>query len=202
MQQAKFRGGYVSKLAAHCERHGVTMQFKIRSGNAGGQRLLKAPQNRPDSRCKLANSKRFGDVIVGPKVKAADAVFLAGAGRKKNNWNAGKVTAIANLAANFKAAVAGNHDIQQKENRWILARLGQHFITGNTKTHIEPGHLQVVADQIANVRIVFENKDILFQWLFVSMNQGIRITILTATAAGQPKSGHLYAAMRAATIKL
>jgi hypothetical protein len=47
----------------------------------------------------------------------------------------------------------------------MLARLRHDFVARNTKADIEPGQLQVVADQVADVRIIFENKDILFQWV-------------------------------------
>src|SRR5579864_9546973 len=105
MQQTEFGSRNVRRLSADDERHGVTMQFKIRSGNACGQRLLKAPQHRADARCKFACSKRFGDVIVGAKVQAAHAVFFTCARSQKNNRDARKVAAFANLAADFKTAV-------------------------------------------------------------------------------------------------
>src|SRR5438309_1635728 len=174
MQQTEFRRGHVREFPAHCERHGVIMQFKIRSGNACGQRLLKTPQHRPDARCEFANAERLRDVIVGAKVQAANAVFLTGACGKKNDGDAGEITALANLAANFKAAVPGNHDVQQKEDWRLLARLRQHFVPGNAKAHVEPGRLQVMAHQIADIRIVFKNKDVLFQVIS-------SVTILTAS---------------------
>ena len=167
MQQAEFRGCNVRGLSAHGERHGVTMQFEIRSGNACGQRLFKTTKDCPYARCEFASPERFGDVIVGAKVQAANAVFFACARREKNNWDAREVIAFANLAADFKTAVAGNHYVEQKEDWRMLARLGQHFVTRNTKAHIEPSRLQVVADQIADVRVVFENKDGLLQWIRV-----------------------------------
>ena len=183
MQQSEFSGGNVSKFAAHHERHGVTMQFKVRSGDACGQRLLKAAQHRPDAGCEFANAERLGDVIVGAKIQAANAVFLASARREKNDRDTGEITALANLAADFKAAVSGNHDVQQKENRRLLTRLWQHVIAGSTKADIESGSLQVMANKVADVRIVFKNNDVLFQ-----MNSsGFRVTILTASMLGIEK---------------
>ncbi len=175
MQQAEFSGGDVRGLAADHERHGVTMQFKVWSGDACGQGLLKTPQHRPDAGCKFANAERLSDVIVGAKVQAANAVFLTCARGQENDRDAGKITALANLAADFKAAVSGNHDVEQKEDGRLLARLGQNFVTRSTKAHVESGRLQVVADQVANVQIVFKNNNVLFQWV-----QSIRIMILTA----------------------
>ena len=139
------------------------MQFEVGSGDACGQRLLKTAQHRPDTRCKLANAERFGDVIVGPKIQAANAVFLTCAGRQENDWDAGEVTAFPDLAADFKAAMSGNHDVEQKKGRRLLARLWQHFVPGDAEAYVESGRLQVMADQIANVRIVFKNNDVLFQ---------------------------------------
>jgi hypothetical protein len=128
MHQSKFRRGDVRGLAAHFERHGLTMQFKVWSGDARSQGLLKASEYRPDAGCEFANAERFGDVIVGTKIQAANAVFLTGAGRQENDWDAGKITAFPDLAADFKAAVSGNHDVKQKECWRLLARLWQQFV--------------------------------------------------------------------------
>jgi len=177
MQQAEFRGCDVSKLAAHRERHGVTMQFEIGSGDAYGQGLLKTPQHRPDARCEFASAERFGDVIVGAKIQAAHAVFLTGTRSQKDDWDSSEITAFPDLAADFKAAVSGNHDVQQKEGRRLLARLRQHVVAGNTKADIEPGCLQMMADQVGDVGIVFKNNNVLFQVSF----KRLRVTILTAS---------------------
>ena len=101
-------------VAAHRERHGVATQFEIGSGDAGSQRLLKAPQHSPHARCEFAGAERFGDVIVGPKIQAADAIFLTCPRGKKDDRNAGKVMSFTNLAADFKAAVTRNHNVEQK----------------------------------------------------------------------------------------
>ena len=37
----------------------------------------------------------------------------------------------------------------------MLARLRQDFVARNAKAYIEPGQLQMVANQVANVRVVF-----------------------------------------------
>lgn len=114
MQQAKFRGSDVREIAAHRERHGLTMQLKIGSGNASSQRLLKPTQDRTDTRRKFASPKRFGDVIVGPKIQTADPVFFACPCRQENNGDAGKIGAFANLPADLQAAVTGDHNVEQK----------------------------------------------------------------------------------------
>src|SRR6478672_1225767 len=148
MQQAEFSCCYAGGLSAHSEGHGVTMQFEIGSGNAGSQRLLKTPQHRPDTRCKFASPERFGDVIVGPKVQAPHSVFFTCPRSQKNDGNAGKIVVFTDLAADFKAAVTWNHDVQQEESRRILTCQGQYFVAGNAKAHVEPGQLQVVAHQV------------------------------------------------------
>jgi len=37
----------------------------------------------------------------------------------------------------------------------MLARLGQNFVARNAKAYIEPRQLQMMANQVANVRVVF-----------------------------------------------
>jgi hypothetical protein len=90
------------------------MQIKIGSGNACRQRLLKTPQDRTDPSCEFASPKRFGDVIVGPKIQAADSVLFTCTRGKKDDGDTGQVTAFTNLAADFKTTVTGNHNVEQK----------------------------------------------------------------------------------------
>ena len=73
--------------------------------------------------------------------------------------------ACPDLPADFKAAVARDHDVKEKEGRRILARQRNDLVACNTDADIESGQLQVVADQIAYVRIIFEDKNVLFHQL-------------------------------------
>ena len=66
------------------------------------------------SRRELPGSKRLGDVIVGPKIQTTDPIFLACFRSQKNNGDAGKIAAFANLPADLKPAVTGNHNVEQK----------------------------------------------------------------------------------------
>src|ERR1700731_2425132 len=157
MQKTKFRGGHVSWRSANDESHGIAVQLKIGSGDAGGQRLFKTPQYGPDARCELASPERLGDVVVSAKIKAAHPVFFAGPCSQKDYGDASKVAALADLTADFKAAVPGYHDVEQKEDWSMLARQRQYFVAGNADAHIEPGQLQMMAYQVADVRIVFKN---------------------------------------------
>jgi hypothetical protein len=45
----------------------------------------------------------------------------------------------------------------------MLARQGQHFVARSAKAHDESSQFQVVADQVADIRVVFKNNDVLFQ---------------------------------------
>src|SRR4029077_20573983 len=99
----------------------------------------------------------------------------------------GQFAVFANLPAHFKAAVTGDHDIEQEEYRRLLARLRQHIIAGRAKTDVESGQLQMVADQVGDVRIVFEDNDVLLHWNFfwLSHNDSNR-KAQNAAAQGQP----------------
>jgi hypothetical protein len=137
------------------------VQFEVGRGDAGGQGLLKPPQHRPDAGGKLARAERLGDVVVGAKVQPANAVFFTRPGSEKDYWNAGKITAFPDLPADIKTAAAGHHDIKHEEDRRMLARQWQNVIAGSAKADIESAELQVVADQVADVRVIFEDNDIL-----------------------------------------
>jgi hypothetical protein len=127
--------------------------------------LFKAAQHCPYACGKLACAEGLGDVIIGAKVKPAYAICFTRFGGEKDHRDACQVVACPDLPADFKAAVARDHDVQEKEGRRILARQRHDLIACNTDADIESGQLQVVADQIAYVRIVFEHNNVLFHQL-------------------------------------
>jgi hypothetical protein len=137
------------------------LQLKVWRRNGRGERLFKPPKHRSDTGSKFACPKRLGNVVVSAKVQAADAVFFTGFSGKKDDWNPGQVAAFANLAANFIPTATGDHDIEQKEDRRLLPRQRQNLVTGSANAYIEPSQLQVMADQVADVRVIFENDDVL-----------------------------------------
>ena len=140
------------------------MQFEVRSGDAGSYGLLETPQHRSGPGGKFARPERLGDVIVGAKVQAADAVFFSRFGGEKDDGNAGQFTALADLTAHFKPAVTGHHDIQQEEDWRVFARQRQDVVAGSANPDIESGELQMMADQVGNVRIIFEDNNVLLHW--------------------------------------
>src|SRR6476646_1693907 len=146
MQQAKFRGGNLCRRSPDGERHGVTVQFKVRRADAGGHGLFKAAQHGPYPGGKLARAEWLGDVVIGAKVKPAYAICFTRFGGEKDYRNACQVVACTDLPADFKAAVAGDYDVEEKEGRRIFARQRHDLIACNTDADIESGQLQVVAD--------------------------------------------------------
>jgi hypothetical protein len=65
------------------------------------------------------------------------------------------------LAADFKAAAAWDHDIEQEKYRRLFARQGQHLVAGNSDAYGESCQLQMVAHQVADVGIIFKDDYIL-----------------------------------------
>src|SRR6476646_5989400 len=165
MQQPKFSGRNLCRRSPDGERHGVAVQFKVRRADAGGHRLFKASQYGPYPGGKLACAERLGDVVVGAKVEPAYAIGFTRFGGEKEYRNAREVVACPDLPADFKAALARDHDVQEKEGRRMLARQRHDLVACNTDTDIESGQLQVVADQITYVRIVFKHNNVLFHQL-------------------------------------
>src|ERR1017187_9780928 len=65
----------------------------------------------------------FGEVIVGPQLQAHDAVVKLGFGGEHEDGDV--VTLLAQFAADFKTALAGQHDVEHEEVELALECLGQ-----------------------------------------------------------------------------
>src|SRR5690242_15199278 len=116
MQETKLSGGHVSEFSANREGHGIAVEFEVGRGDVGGgHRLLKAAQHRSDARYELPSAERLGDVVVGAQIQAANAVFFTSFGGEKDDREARQIAVFPDLPADVKAAVAGDHDIEQEK---------------------------------------------------------------------------------------
>ena len=82
--------------------------------------------------------------------------------------NHGQRLGLANLAAEFQAVFAGDHDVEQKERGPLAFGFGEDGVSGGIEFHGEAGALQMMAHQPGNVRIVFDYGDLRFHGRYCS----------------------------------
>jgi hypothetical protein len=63
---------------------------------------------------------------------------------------------LANLAAEFEAVFAGDHDVEQEERGPLALGFGQDGVAGWVEFDSEAGALKMMAYQAGNVRIIFD----------------------------------------------
>src|SRR5437867_13243908 len=119
-----------------------------------------------NARQQLAHTKRLGDVIVGAEVEADDFVELLAFGGEHQN-RSGEFF-CAKLFADVITAQAGQHDIEEDHGR---AMFGDSIDGGIAA--IANGHFEAVAGQDflqpeQNVRIIFDNENLVFHFKSLS----------------------------------
>ena len=84
--------------------------------------MLHAAQERFDARQQFGRFERLGEVIVGPQFQAYDAIVELGLGGEHEDCDV--VALLAQFAADFQAALAGQHDVEHDEIEPLLEGLG------------------------------------------------------------------------------
>ncbi len=69
---------------------------------------------------------------------------------------------LANLAAEFEAVLAGDHDVEKEERGALALGFGEDRVAGWVEFDGEAGALEMMAYQAGNVRIVFDYGDVRF----------------------------------------
>jgi hypothetical protein len=69
---------------------------------------------------------------------------------------------LPNLAAEFEAVFAGDHDVQKEERGTLALGFGEDSVTGRVEFDGKPGAFEVMAHEPGDVRIIFDNGDVRF----------------------------------------
>ena len=91
----------------------------------GRERALEAAQHGFDAGHEFARAEGLGDVIVGAEFKAENAVGFAALRGQKDDRDRGKACGLANLAAEFEAVFARNHDVEEEERGTLAFGIGE-----------------------------------------------------------------------------
>ena len=96
---------------------------KLKAGDRGELFMLHAAQEGFDACQQFGRFERFGEVIVGPQFQAHDAIVELRLGGEHEDGDV--VALLAEFAADFEAALAGQHDVEHDEVELFLEGLGQ-----------------------------------------------------------------------------
>ena len=134
-----------------------------RSPGARGFRLqLRSPrpaQQRPHARHQLANAKRFDQIVVGAALEAQHLVaFLAARGEHQDRHIL-VGTFAADGAGHGDAVDARQHQVEDDQIEGTGVRADQRVLAVGHRLGLEALEAEVEHDQVANVRVVFDDED-------------------------------------------
>ena len=120
---------------------------------------LRAPQQRFHARPQLARAEWLGDVIVRAHFEAHDAVgFLAPRGQHQDRQAIERLIA-ADFLADFEARKLRQHQVEQQNVRRRFAHLRQARGAVGRRGDLESFALEVVADQLDDIAVVFDQQN-------------------------------------------
>ena len=128
----------------------------VRRGVGGG---AAAAQQRPHARDELAHAERLGQVIVGAALEAVDLVGLLAARRQHQDRHVLQVRLAPDCAAHGDAVEPGQHHVEDDQIERLRPRLAAALRCRPPDEHgREPFEPEVEQDQLADVRIVFDDQ--------------------------------------------
>src|SRR6267154_3463303 len=125
IQQAKFGGSGGNGLSANGQDHGGGVDSNLADcKRARGKRTLKAAQHGFHTGHEFARAKWFCNVVIGPEFQTEDAIRLAAFGGQKNYRHSSQARSLADGAAELKAILARNHDVEDKQRGALALGVG------------------------------------------------------------------------------
>ena len=160
VEQAELGRGGGDQLAADTQLHGATINLDLADAKRFCRFLpLKSAQHGFHTRQQFAGAEGLGDVIVRAQLQTVNPVaFTCQCGQKDHRDHAeGGIGA--QTAAQIQPISTGHHDVQQEERRDGQLCRRQHLTGVCKRLHGVACVLQVVTDQLGDVRIVFQQED-------------------------------------------
>ena len=122
-------------------------------------RRTRPSKERLDAGDQLAGRERLGEVVVGSEFEPDDSVHLLPFGREEEDRKAGRLLVPAEPPQDLEAGKARQHDVQNEEVRRAGFDPCQGGASFQDVDGAEPFGLQVVPDQLGDVRVVFHEKN-------------------------------------------
>ena len=122
-------------------------------------RRLGPPQHRPHPRHQLAGAERLGDVVVGADLQSAHAVRLLAARRQHDDRLAARGGLAPDLPAHFEPGDERQHPVEDDQVRLAFLDRRQPFLAVDGDRHAVALFFEVVAQQLDQCRLVFDNQN-------------------------------------------
>ena len=100
----------------------------------------------------LAGAEGLGDVVVRAQAQTADLVNVLLLGGYHDN---GGIFYFPYLFTDFKTVGAGEHEVQNKQIKFLIQRLSQPCISSVTNLNLKSGQFQIVFLQICDCFFIF-----------------------------------------------
>jgi hypothetical protein len=160
VEQAKLGGRRGHGLAVYRQGHGHGIDFDLPDPDRPLlQRPLEAPQHGLHARHQLPRAEGLGNVVVRAQFQAEHAVGFTAARREEDHRDRSQRLRLADLATEFQAIFAGNHDVENEQGGTAALRVREHGLAGGIELHAKSRPVQVVPHQAGNIGIVLHHKN-------------------------------------------
>ena len=97
---------------------------------------------------------------------------------------AGQRLGLPDLAAQFQAVFARNHDVEKEKSGTLALGFGEDGVSGGKDFDREAGAFQMMAHEAGNIGIVFDDGDAGFHGKYCSRKSGLDLGFAGARRAG------------------
>ena len=156
-------------MSADSERHGGGVDGDVADLERAGRKwTFEAAQDGFDAGYELARAEGLGNIVVGAKFEAEDAIGFAAFGGEENHRHGCEACGLADGAAELQTILARDHDVEHEESGTLAFGVGDDAGAVGIDAHGETVVLQVMANEARNIGIVFDYKDAGFHGLIVA----------------------------------
>src|SRR6266851_707567 len=168
-EEPRFGGGQVDDLAAAKQLAAVEVEAKSAEADRA-RRLVRdraALDDVADPQDQLARFERFGQEVVGAPFEPVDPVFGFGHRGQQQNREAGapvvwRTAVAAQRTGKVEPAFAGHHHVEHNEVEGKARQIGARLLGVGRDRHAKPVLRQIAAQQVAQPRIVIDDKKVRF----------------------------------------
>jgi len=113
----------------------------------------------PERRHELVGAERLRDVVVGAHLEADDALGLFRPGGEHDDRDRGGLLVRANGTADFQAVDLRQHQVQDHQIGRSFSDRDKGVASGRDEIHGEAGLLEIAADELGDIAVVFDDED-------------------------------------------
>src|SRR5215472_17128050 len=157
-QQLELERGQIHKAAIFADLAAVEIDFDVSEAATAGLRLgTGAAKQGFDSGAELVHAERLGDVIVGAEFQTHHLFGFLRLGGEHENRRA--AAAAAEIAADFKSILAGQHDVEHDQIELVLLGAAEGVGAVGGDLDLIAFHLEIVFEAQRDGGFVFSDQD-------------------------------------------